>query len=70
MAAGLSAADGGVVNVSVMMNSDLVYCSSTSSVSDSTLTSLGSAENLLSGALEPLSSTPLYLNNYSVYGPR
>ncbi|MCI4376743.1 hypothetical protein PGIGA_G00191880 [Pangasianodon gigas] len=41
-----------------------------SSVSNSTLTSLGSAENLLSGAQEPFSSTPFYLNNHPVYGGR
>uniref|UniRef100_A0A3B1JUF7 SH3 domain-containing protein n=1 Tax=Astyanax mexicanus TaxID=7994 RepID=A0A3B1JUF7_ASTMX len=52
------------------MQSNLVYRGSVSSVSNSTLTSLGSAENLLSGAPEPFSSTPLYLNNNSVYGPR
>ncbi|KAI4900990.1 hypothetical protein NFI96_032983 [Prochilodus magdalenae] len=50
--------------------SNLVYRGSVSSVSNSTLTSLGSAENLLSGGPEPFSSTPLYLNNNSVYGPR
>ncbi|XP_060727867.1 dystonin isoform X10 [Tachysurus vachellii] len=53
------------------MNSNLVYRSSGgSSVSNSTLTSLGSAENLLTGAQEPFSSTPFYLNNHSVYGGR
>lgn len=55
---------------SAIMQSNLVYRGSVSSVSNSTLTSLGSAENLLSGAQEPFSSTPLYLNNNSVYGPR
>lgn len=54
-----------------IMNSNLVYHSSGgSTVSNSTLTSLGSAENLLSGAQEPFSSTPFYLNNNSVYGER
>ncbi|KAM9476478.1 dystonin isoform 14-T14 [Clarias gariepinus] len=53
------------------MNSNVVYRSSGgSSMSNSTLTSLGSAENLLSGAQEPFSSTPFYLNNHSVYGGR
>ena len=52
------------------MQSNLVYRGSVSSVSNSTLTSLGSVENLLSGGPEPFSSTPIYLNNHSVYGPR
>ncbi|KAI1894733.1 hypothetical protein AGOR_G00118790 [Albula goreensis] len=51
------------------MDGNLVYQSNISSVSNSTLTSLGSHENL--GTTEPLlSSTTYFLNNNSVYGPR
>ncbi|CAB1338512.1 unnamed protein product [Coregonus sp. 'balchen'] len=48
--------------------------SSVSSVSNSTLTSLGSSENLSGPAMEPLLSStpafPVFLNNNSFYGPR
>ncbi|TRY65247.1 hypothetical protein DNTS_014059, partial [Danionella cerebrum] len=70
-ARGCSREDGCTLSGSVrMMNSELIYRGSTSSMSGSTLTSRGSAENLPWPSSEPLSSTPLTLNNSSAYGLR
>lgn len=53
------------------MHSNLAYLSGVSSISSSTLTSLGSAESMLVGTTgEPMyCSSPFFLNNIH-YGPR
>ena len=54
------------------MNGNLAYLSGVSSISSSTLASLGSAESMyVGGGMEPvLSSSPFFLNNSSHYGSR
>ena len=54
------------------MNGNLAYLNGVSSISSSTLASLGSAESVyVGGGMEPLlSSSPFFFNNNHHYGMR